>query len=362
MLETRAGVSRFSGSLPISNERSQRALSAALDALESLSAGIDIACVWRSVDAGELDRQTFARWVETNVSDAEAASVLRLICEAVLAVDPADVSLLHLLFYGRASGGLAGLIGITGGAQDERFQTGAQSLAQRIAGELGDAVSLNSRVERVSWEDGQVCVGAGGQSTTATAAIIAVPPQSAARLAYAPALPPAREALLSAVSPACAMKCVAVYERPFWRDEGLSGHGRSLIGPAKGFFDVTPLSGTPGMLLGFVEGAQARVFRCLPADDRRRAATAGMARLFGSQALKPSGYFDFDFSAEPDVGGCYAGYFPPGIWTRDRVNLRDPIGPLHWAGTETAEAWYGYMEGAVRSGERAASEVLGTVR
>jgi monoamine oxidase len=358
MLETDAGVCRFNGTLPVSSEYSRRALSAALDALESLSAGIDIARVWRSVDAGELDGQTFAAWIAANVCDAEAASVLRLICEAVLAVDPADVSLLHLLFYGRASGGLAGLIGINGGAQDERFETGAQSLAGCIAGELGDAVSLNSRVEHVSWEDAGVCVAAGGQSITASAAIVAVPPRSAARLAYAPALPPAREALLKAVPPASAMKCVAVYERPFWRDAGLSGHGRSLIGPVKGFFDVTPLSGVPGMLLGFVEGAQARAFRCLPAEDRRRAATTGMARLFGTHALKPSHYLDFDFSAEPDIGGCYAGYFPPGIWTRDQVNIRDPIGPLHWAGTETAEAWYGYMEGAVLSGERAASEVL----
>ncbi|HEV8167317.1 MAG TPA: FAD-dependent oxidoreductase, partial [Actinomycetota bacterium] len=61
---------------------------------------------------------------------------------------------------------------------------------------------------------------------------------------------------------------------------------------------------------------------------------------------------------EEHSGGCYAGFFPPGVWTSYGTALRAPVGRLHWAGTETATVWTGYMDGAARSGERAAAEVL----
>ena len=52
---------------------------------------------------------------------------------------------------------------------------------------------------------------------------------------------------------------------------------------------------------------------------------------------------------------------PPGSWTQFGPLLRRPVGPLHWAGTETADEWTGFMDGAVRSGLRAATEVAATL-
>ena len=112
------------------------------------------------------------------------------------------------------------------------------------------------------------------------------------------------------------------------------------------------------MIMCFVEADHARRLARLPTAQRREHALDCFARLFGPRMRGPIDYHDLDFSADPYIRGCYAGYLPPGAWTRYGEHLRTPIGPLHWAGTETAVEWYGYMEGAVRSGERAAAEVL----
>jgi monoamine oxidase len=292
------------------------------------------------------------------VRDAEAAAVLRLLCEAVIAADAAEVSLLHLLFYGKASGGLDGLIAVEGGAGEERLAEGTHELSRRLAQELVQELVLEAPVDGVEWSATGVRLRAAAASCAARRAILAIPPAQAARLRYEPPLPAARDGLTQRVPQGAAMKCVAVYEEPFWRAEGLSGHGRSLVGPGKGFFDVTPAAGAPGMIMCFVEADHARLLGGLPAGERRARVVEGFARLFGARMREPIDYHDFDFSSEPYIRGCYAGYFPPGAWTRYGAHLRAPTGALHWAGTETATEWYGYMEGAVRSGERAATEVL----
>jgi monoamine oxidase len=276
----------------------------------------------------------------------------------VIAADPAEVSLLHLLFYGKASGGLDGLIAVEGGAGEDRLVDGTHELARRLGTELGEDLALEMPVSGVDWSPDHVRVHAGEASCAARHAIFAIAPAQASRLRYDPPLPPARDALTQRVPQGAAMKCVAVYDEPFWRAAGLSGHGRSLVGPAKGFFDVTPAAGAPGMIMCFVEADGARLLGALSPSQRRERALDGFARLFGPRLRNPIDYHDFDFSGEPYVRGCYAGYFPPGAWTRYGAHLRRAIGPLHWAGTETATEWYGYMEGAVRSGERAAAEAL----
>jgi monoamine oxidase len=356
VFETAHGLARYSGHLPSSTPAAAAALHDALARLEELAAEVSLERVWDAPAA--LDEQTVASWIERNVAGDEAAAVLGLLCEAVIAADPAEVSLLHLLFFGKASGGLDGLIAVEGGAGEERLVDGTYELSRRLGAELGADLALGAPVTAVDWSPERVLVHAGEASCSARHAIFAIPPAQAARLRYDPPLSPARDALTQRVPQGAAMKCVAVYEEPFWREEGLSGHGRSLVGPAKGFFDVTPAAGAPGMMMCFVEADGARLLGALSPARRRERALDGFARLFGPRLRDPVDYHDFDFSAEPYVRGCYAGYFPPGAWTRYGAHLRPAIGPLHWAGTETATEWYGYMEGAVRSGERAAAEVL----
>ena len=112
------------------------------------------------------------------------------------------------------------------------------------------------------------------------------------------------------------------------------------------------------MLLGFLEGDEARRLSRVPAPERRRAVIDSFVRFFGPRAAEPRDYVELDWSQEEWTRGCYGAHFAPGVWTRYGDALREPIGPIHWAGTETATEWGGYMDGAVQSGQRAAAEVL----
>ncbi len=356
VFETPAGTVRYTGHLPSSTPEAGAALHAALARLEELAAEIPVERPWEAPAA--LDEQTVASWLEREVQEREARAVLRMLCEAVIAAEPEEVSLLHLLFFGRASGGLDGLIAVEGGAGEERLVQGTWELARRIGAELGDALVLDAPVRGVAWLERGVRVDAGAASCTARRVIVAIAPALAGRLHYDPPLPAARDALTQRVVTGAAMKCVGVYDTPFWRERGLSGHGRSLIGPGKGFFDVTPAAGNPGMIMCFVEADHARALAALAPAERRARVLDGFARMFGPEMRDARDYHDFDFSAEPHIRGCYAGYLPPGVWTRHGSHLRAPVGRLHWAGTETAGEWYGYIEGAVRSGERAAAEAI----
>jgi monoamine oxidase len=123
-------------------------------------------------------------------------------------------------------------------------------------------------------------------------------------------------------------------------------------------FDASPIDGKPGILMGFIEGNAARKLASVPVAERRAAVLRCFGRYFGERAERPVHYVDKAWSEDPWSRGCYAGYFPTGVWTSFGRALRAPVGRIHWAGTETATEWNGYIEGAVQSGERAAEETL----
>jgi monoamine oxidase len=154
------------------------------------------------------------------------------------------------------------------------------------------------------------------------------------------------------------IKVHCLYDRPFWREQGLSGQATSDTGPVGTTFDNSPHDGHCGVLVGFVEGDEARRLMRATLDDRYAAVIADLVRYFGPQAAAPRAYKERSWAEEEYTRGCYAGYMPPGVWTAYGEELRRPVGRLHWAGTETATVWNGYMDGAVSSGERAADEVL----
>src|SRR5215207_1141749 len=151
---------------------------------------------------------------------------------------------------------------------------------------------------------------------------------------------------------------MSIYEEPFWREDGLSGQAASLLAPTQVIFDNTPPKGRPGVILGFLEGHEARVLGAAPEEERRAAVLRGFQRLFGRRGAHPVDYLEKDWSAEPYSRVCYAGVLGPGGWTEFGRALREPIGRLHLAGTETATRWMGYFDGAVQSGKRAAAEVV----
>jgi monoamine oxidase len=175
---------------------------------------------------------------------------------------------------------------------------------------------------------------------------------------YDPPLPAHRDQLLQRLPAGSVIKCHVVYETPFWRDAGLTGQATGDRGPVKVTFDNSPPSGSPGVLLAFLEGAAARRLVRVPVDERRDAVVGSLVDFFGPAARGFVDYVERDWSAEEWTRGCYGAHFPTGVWTQYGPTLREPVARIHWAGAETATVWSGYMDGAVQSGERAAAEVL----
>jgi monoamine oxidase len=213
-------------------------------------------------------------------------------------------------------------------------------------------------VRRIRHGADGVTVEADGATIAARAAIVAIAPTLAGRVAYDPPLPGFRDQLTQRMPLGTVAKCMAVYDEPFWRQEGLSGQGTSDTGPVKLTFDNSPPDGSPGVLLGFLEGRRARELGRLPAAERRTAVIDCFTRLFGPRAARPGDYLERLWAEEEWTRGCYGCHMPTGAWTNYGPALREPIGPLHWAGTEYATVWNGYMDGAVRSGEQVAREAL----
>jgi monoamine oxidase len=348
----------YSGAIPTHDAATTADAVEALLTLNEMALRVPLEAPWTAPDAPEWDAQTFAIWIQAHVPSEGARALVTLAIQAVFSVEPRDVSLLHVLFYTHSAGGLLDLIGVTGGAQESRFHLGAQEIAKRMAAALGERVILRTPVHTVAQEPAGVRVTSDTVTVAAERAILALPPTLAGRLRYRPALPALRDQLTQRVPMGTVIKAQCVYDAPFWRAEGLSGQVSSDSGACRVTFDNSPESGTPGVLLTFIEGDEGRYWGAQSAASRRAAVLECLARYFGPRAGSPREYVELSWAEEEYTRGCYAGFLPPGVWTAYGAALRAPIGRLHWAGTETATVWNGYMDGAVQSGQRAAAEAL----
>jgi len=349
-------IKRYSGTIPMLGPLVMADYGRADLRLKRLIKKVSTDAPWESPNAAELDGQSFETWIRRSARTRVAREAITTACRAVFAVEPSELSLLHVLFYAASAGGWDDLLDTEGGAQQDRIVGGSQLISLRMAEELGDRVQLSAPVRAIRTENDGVVVG----EVRARRAIVAVPPTLAGRIDYDPPLPGPRDQLTQRMPMGAVIKTMTIYDEPFWREDGLSGACLSLPGPAQVIFDNTPPSGTPGVILGFLEARDARALGAVSEAERRDAVVAGLTRIFGPRAAKPSGYVEKNWTAEPYSRGCYAGVLGPGAWTAYGTWLREPIERIHWAGTETATRWMGYFDGAVQSGRRAAAEVMRT--
>ena len=359
LVEFDGRLRRYTGDFPKLGPHVLADTTQAMAKLERLSRRVPLEAPWSARGAERLDSQTFWSWMRRNVYTRGGRAMMEIAVEAVWAVQPADISLLHVLYYTHSGGGMESLLGTEGGAQQDRFVGGSQLISLRVAEELPeDCVRLSSPVRRIEHASDGVTVVSDDVAVRARRAIVAVPPALAGRIAYDPPLPGLRDQLTQRMPQGTVIKCMAVYDEPFWREQGLSGQAISDIGPAKILFDNTPQSGSPGVILGFLEGDRAREWGARPAAERREAVVGGFARAFGERAARPEQFMERVWADEEWTRGCYGCYMPTGGWTRYGRALREPIGPIHWAGAETSAVWNCYMDGAVRTGESTAADVL----
>jgi monoamine oxidase len=351
-------LGRYRGTIPRISPIVLADMGRAQSRFDRLAKRVPLEAPWAADRAEEWDSQTFATWIRRNVHTTKARDLFSLFSEGVFAAQPGDFSLLHALFYTHSGGGIDMLAGTRGGAQQDRFVGGSQLVALGLAEQLGDRIRLGAPVRRIDHRDEGVTVLADGVLATGRDLVVAVPPTLAARIDYEPSLPAYRDQLTQRVPAGSVIKCNVVYETPFWRDDGLTGQATGDRGPVKVTFDNSPPSGSPGVLLGFLEGAHARRLNRMQPAERREAVIDSLVEYFGPQAKSPVDYVELDWSEEEWTRGCYGAHFPTGVWTQYGPALRASIGHIHWAGAETATVWSGYMDGAVQSGERAAAEIL----
>lgn len=303
--------------------------------------------------AAVLDAESLGAWLARTIGNGAARDRIAMHAELIFAADPADLSLLHYLATFAATGGFRPPgPDLSGGGREHRFAGGAQQLAIRIAEELGDAIRFAAPVRAIEAGDPLV-VRAGEDSHLARHVVLALPPARAREIAIA--LAPASQLLAAESRPGPVVKCFAAYDRAFWRHDGWSGEAYRPRGSVRATVALTDEHGAAPALLAFVVGEAAARWHERGPEARRAEILACLVDQFGDAAALPIDYVEMDWSRDPWSGGCVAG-LPPNVLARG-ARWREPTGRIHIAGTESAVAWPGYMEGAIEAGERAAAEV-----
>ena len=318
---------------------------------------------WTGQDARALDSRTLGAWIRShwNVPSAAARKLLDTTMTTLFCVDPNEVSLLGSMVLARGGGSFQYYVDASN-TETHLVDGGAPEIATRLAAKLGDAVHRNSPVRRIRQTGEGVEVISDRLTVEARRVIVAAPPLLAGRIEYDPALPEAHAQLLRRMLSGSAIRGITIYDEPFWRREGLCGMSVApdLLVPVA--LDQSPRSGTPGILSSYMFGPAAVSAAGLDATARREIWLSALAARYGARALEPRAHLETDWAAEPwSLGGMIA-HFAPGVLTDFGEALREPAGRIHWAGAERATEMHGLMEGAVRSGERAADEVLGLDR
>jgi monoamine oxidase len=340
----------------------------ALARLDQMASTINLEKPWESPNAAEYDSQTFETWKQANVKTPNGQFLLDVACTSVFSVEPRDVSLLFVLFYIAAAGNestpgtLERLVTTAPGAQSDRIVGGTQLIPLRMAAKLGKRVVLSSPVRKITQQKDRVRVESDKMIAVGQRVIVAIPPPLAGRIQYSPALPALRDQLTQRMPQGSVMKVIAIYDKPFWRAKGWTGQVVSDVGPANVTFDNTPPEGTPGALMAFIEASTARKLDAVSKTELKSKVLDNFATYYGDEAKHPTAFYEKRWDNDVWHRGCPVCVPGPGVLLDFGTAIRQPVGRIHWAGTETATYWNGYMDGAVRSGERASAEVVKLLR
>ena len=323
--------------------------------LALMSKRVSTAAPWQSPKSRKWDRISAGDWLARHVRDPGARDLALIHVRGNMAAEPDETSLLGLLFDLRSVGPARHLLT----AEAFRVREGTHEIAQRLAATGPGRIRLGCPVRSISQESGGATVAWDTGAVRCRRVVVCVPPPLASQISYSPVLPERRARLLASLPMGSTVKFHAVYQRPFWRERGLCGQAWTAHGTVCLTYDNSPDDGTGrGVLVGLVVADEARRLGRLSPAEQEREILAALGRLFGPDAAAPSALVVKDWAAEEWTGGCYSAHFPVKVWTSLGSAFREPCGRIHWAGTETSSEWYGYMEGALRSGTRAAAEML----
>lgn len=333
-------------------------LGAALFELGHMCESVPLDAPWASKHAGRLDQRSLAQWLDDNVLSRPAHALLETAVAGCYTSAASEVSLLFVLYQMASAGGPNFVLGVKDGAQDARPVGGMGAIYRPMAAEIGDSIHLSQPVRRIDRDTAGVTVRTEQLTVRARRAIVAVPLAIASHILYEPMLPVDRSFLHQRMPSGSIIKIAAVYDEPFWRRDGLSGQSAAPGSPATITIDACTDTGRPGILCVIVEGPIARQVGQLDEAERRKTVLGALVERFGDTAGSPVDYVEHNWTVERYSGGGMLSHAPTGVLTQFGHALREPCGRIHWAGTESSAVMCGWVDGAVRSGERAASEVL----
>jgi monoamine oxidase len=333
-----------------------------LGELNQLSARVPLDAPWTMPQAEEFDDMTVEDWFESKTKNSSLLSLFQLTTRGLFTADPFQVSFLYFLFYMRSGDNYETLNGYENGAQAFLVKETMHHLAARVAEDLGKTIVMEAPVTVIAQDASGVTVTSEKGEWRGDYAILAVPLPLSVRIAYHPALPAERDILAQHMPMGSVIKYWVAYEKPFWREHGLNALMMSDTPPTDFFSDASPPEGGPGFLVGFIEAHEAMKWMGRPMEERKKLIVQRIVSLLGPEGANPIDYEDQNWPAEQWSRGCYGASMGPGVMTTVGKVIRQPHGRIHWAGTETSTKWMGYIEGAIRSGERAAEEVLASYK
>jgi monoamine oxidase len=331
--------------------------------LTKLSDQLPLDAPWTMPRAEEYDHMTADDWFLSQTKSSAILEFLRAYVRGIFTADPYQISFLFFLFYLRSGDNYDTLYGFENAAQAWTVKETMHQVAFRMAAELGNAIVLQAPVRAIHQDDAGVRVSSDKGVWQCDYVIMAVPLPLSVRIDYQPVLPPQRDILAQHMPMGSVIKYWVAYEKPFWRERGLNGMLQSDAPPSEFISgDFTPSEGRPGLLAGFIEAHNAMEWTGRPMEERKKLVVDRLVSFLGPEAAKPIDYEDQDWPADPWSRGCYGPSMAPGIMTTVGKGIREPFGRVHWAGTETSTKWMGYIDGAVRSGDRAAAEVVARLK
>ncbi|MBH0774717.1 flavin monoamine oxidase family protein [Nocardia bovistercoris] len=350
---------RYTGTVPWSmSPWAAMNIGAALLELGHMCKSIPLEAPWTAGNADKWDRVSLAHWLHHNTLSKSAYALLETAIAGCYTSDAAEVSLLFVLYQMASGGGPGFVLGVHDGAQDARPVGGMGAIYRPMAVELGDSIHLAQPVRHIHQDADKVTVRSDELIVRARRVIVAVPLAIASQILFDPMLPVDRSFLHQRMPSGSIIKTAVVYDEPFWRADDLSGQSAAPGSPATITIDACTDTGRPGILCVITEGPIARRIGRLDAPERRAATLTALAERFGDKARTPVDYIEQNWSIERYSGGGMLSHAPTGVLTQFGHALRRPCGRIHWAGTESSAVMCGWVDGAIRSGERAASEVV----
>ncbi|KAJ5602485.1 hypothetical protein N7537_005441 [Penicillium hordei] len=353
------------GGLPPVDSESQAELASLVTELDRLASELDVNAPWRHPNAQTWDSMTLRSFAESRISLQDSLFLFETAIRSILSTEVEEPSLLYMLSYIAAAGNQTNtgtmnrLVGTKEAAQDSRINGGTQLLATRLAENLGPAnIFLNSPVREIKLKHDRYIVMSNRVQVSAKHVVVAMSPPMAGRISYDPLLPAGRDQLSQRMPMGSIGKAIAIYPNAWWRNLGFNGQVQSDTGVIRATYDNTPASESFGAIMGFIEADEMRALDSLSQAEIKKHVTEDLVKFFGPQAANVSQILIQRWDLEEFSRGGPVAYCPPGVLTKYGPFLRDPAAKIHFAGTESSPYWTGYMDGAIRSGERAAAEIV----